>query len=452
MLRRSLERCESGGPNLGGSTGTRVLYVSYDGLLDQLGGSQILPYVAGFARNHTLVIALTFEKGERLAGQDRDKLNQTLAALGIIWKPVRFTRRAGVLGKIWDLARIHLWVGLLALRHKVHIIHARGHPATQAAMAVKGLTGAKVVFDCRGLWADERVDKGGWDLRKPVDAWQYKRYKKLEERLFARADHVIVLTNAALPEVLRIGQIPAQKVTVIPCCADFDHFSLATNEAKSVARAKLGLSEKATVIGYVGSVGRIYMLDEYVRFVRYALESGFDAYALVVTRDTSAFLAILRKELSPELHGRFLVLSATRDQVPQMFHAMDLTVSFITPSYARKAASPTKLAESFAAGVPVVCNDGVGDVREQVMEVAGGWIINPKSDEDLRACAARLDQIVICGGYHLRASAAKILSLPVATNRYTFAHHAALGIASDTQDVFKAENQPPCARPPMSAP
>ena len=48
-----------------------VLYITYDGLLDPLGSSQILPYVKGISVHQDKVVIVSFEKAERLL-RDKD--------------------------------------------------------------------------------------------------------------------------------------------------------------------------------------------------------------------------------------------------------------------------------------------------------------------------------------------------------------------------------------------
>ena len=118
------------------------------------------------------------------------------------------------------------------------------------------------------------------------------------------------------------------------------------------------------------------------------------------------------------LHERVHIKSASRATVPNILPAMDVLVSFIQPSYARMAASPTKLAECFAEGIPVICNDGVGDVAVLIQQLGAGVIVNPASDVDLMAVTQNWDDICAMGGQRLRDAARPILGLEVAEKRY----------------------------------
>ena len=43
----------------------RILYITYDGLLDPLGQNQILPYILGLNKNGYKFIILSFEKNDK---------------------------------------------------------------------------------------------------------------------------------------------------------------------------------------------------------------------------------------------------------------------------------------------------------------------------------------------------------------------------------------------------
>ena len=47
---------------------TTVLYISYDGMTDPLGQSQVLPYLTGLSKKGFNIILISFEKQERFTG------------------------------------------------------------------------------------------------------------------------------------------------------------------------------------------------------------------------------------------------------------------------------------------------------------------------------------------------------------------------------------------------
>jgi glycosyltransferase involved in cell wall biosynthesis len=394
-----------------------ILYITYDGLLDPLGPSQILPYVKDISRHQDEVVVVSFEKSERLL-HGKDALLSDLRNYSITWKPLLFTKGLGFLGKLLDLSRMYLKAFIIACKYNIKVVHTRSHPPAQVGLFIKRITKAKFIFDFRGLWVDERVDKGGWDLNRFFHRLQYKYFKRVERKLLVQSDHVVVLTNKVVDEVIKLGAIEKSKITVIPCCADYNHFPLSTDTRKIDARISLGIPTDAFVLGYLGSIGRMYLLDRFFHLFKLAAKVRKDCHALLITRDTSALKQLMKCYLTPELSGRVHVKSASRDEVPVFLPAMDVMVSFIFSTYARTGASPTKMAECFATGIPAIANPGVGDVKQVVDRLDGGWIVDPYSDADLMEVVQKLDTICSKGGQRLRDASRSILGLEYATQCY----------------------------------
>ena len=396
--------------------GQSVLYITYDGLLDPLGGSQILPYLKCVSRHPRSVHILSFEKADRLQA-GRDRLLAELACLDIAWSPLVFTQGFGFLGKTWDLLRMYLIGVSIVLRFKSKVVHGRGHAASQVGFFLKRLLGCKLIFDFRGFWADERVDKGGWNVSRRFHWWQYQYYKRVEHVLLENADQIVVLTEAVISEVVRLGG-SRNRITVIPCCADFDHFSLADPARRCAAREETNLSSDALVLGYLGSVGKMYMTKQFFRLVSLASVGNDRIGVLALTPDVDRFVAEMERYLPSGLHSKVHVMSASRDDVSRLLPAMDILVSFIQPSYARMASSPTKLSESFAAGIPAICNFGVGDVATLMQVLDAGATVDAESDVALAGLVSEIDAIKAKGGVRLRLGAREKLGLEIANDRY----------------------------------
>lgn len=88
-------------------------------------------------------------------------------------------------------------------------------------------------------------------------------------------------------------------------------------------------------------------------------------HLLLITQDWKPEHEILlgRTGLS-SLRSQIHIRPATREEVPRLIGCSDVMLSFIKPAYSKLASSPTKLAEAFAMGIPVISNTGIGDVDE----------------------------------------------------------------------------------------
>lgn len=395
-----------------------VLFITYDGLLDPLGGSQILPYLRDIATHPRSVHILSFEKADRFRAGERD-MRAGLARDGIGWTPLSFTTRGGKFGKAWDLLRMYVMAIRLVWQHRFGIVHCRSYQAMQVGCLLRRLTGIRTIFDMRGLWVDERVDGGLWSRNRLRDAMAYRLYKWIERRLLQCADHVVALTAKVVPELHRLSPRIKAPVTVIPCCADFDHFVPLSAAERTDARKHLGLPEEALVISYLGSLGTWYMLEEMLSFFARASVDRPDAHLLLITRDWRPEHETLVAGLGlTGLRDRIHVHPATRDEVRHFLGCSDVMLSFIKPAYSKMASSPTKLAEAFALGVPAVSNAGIGDVDGMTQALRAGALVDFRAPESIDDVIRRLPELCREGGEGLRERARGELGLEVAKARY----------------------------------
>ena len=113
----------------------KTLYLTYDGLLDQLGQSQIIPYILGINKIAKITI-ISFEKKTH---STLDIQNQAdfLSLHGIKWVRLTFTDSLGILGKIYDAIKLLINIIIYSLIENSKIIHARGHPCAIFSFPVK---------------------------------------------------------------------------------------------------------------------------------------------------------------------------------------------------------------------------------------------------------------------------------------------------------------------------
>jgi hypothetical protein len=223
-----------------------ILYLSYDGLTDPLGPSQVLAYLKLLSGMGHRISLVTFEKPER-SDAERGAMAAECRAAGIDWHPLAYTRRPPVLSTVKDLLQMRKAALRLHAAQRFDIVHCRSYPPALVGQAVQK-RGAKLLFDMRGFWADERVEGGLWKLDNPLFAAVYRFFKRKEAELLRTSDHVVVLTEAACEILRRSWHVPeAVPVTVIPCCADFAAFPPITSAARSAARTRLGIATDVTV-------------------------------------------------------------------------------------------------------------------------------------------------------------------------------------------------------------
>jgi glycosyltransferase involved in cell wall biosynthesis len=366
------------------SDSARSLFISYDGLTDPLGRSQVLPYLAGLARRGHRITILSAEKRDRLAS-DGARVGRICEAAGLEWRPLRYHRRPPVLSGAWDLAAMQRAAAALHRERRFDLVHCRSYIPAIAGLALKRRFGMRLLFDMRGFWVEEKVEGGSWPLSNALFRAVYHYFKRRESDLLREADAIVSLTDSARAELERRPELAGRegRITVIPCCVDLGHFHRVDGD-RALSRAALGLTPETPVLAYLGSLGGNYMLDEMLAFFRAFRERCPGAVFLFVSRDDPATIRAAASAcgVAPE---ELIVRAAAREEVPALLAAADLGVAFKRASFSALACSPTKLGEMLAVGIPVVANARVGDVASVLSEGGAGALVERFDHDSLLA-------------------------------------------------------------------
>jgi glycosyltransferase involved in cell wall biosynthesis len=370
----------------------RVLFVSYNGLIEPLGPTQILPYVRALAKTFELAV-LSFEKPVRSPERDARDTAATAALLlteGIAWIRLKYHKRPSLPATLFDIASGVLRILREHRRRPFDLLHARGHVAAAIACGAKKWTGVPVLFDIRGLNAEEYVDAGLW----MAGGFPYRLTKRVERWMLREADGIVTLTEAVRP-ILRTFPGLNERASlppwsVIPTCVDIDHFAFDAQGRERV-RACLGIGDRPVLV-YSGSVGTWYLLDEMLDFYTAARERWPGLFFLaLVNRSPETVAAALGARGVPA--ADYAVTWARHDEVPAYLSAADAAVAFIRPSLSKQSSSPTKYAEYLSCGLPFAANSGVGDVAMLLQDSDAGVLVSDLSREGYRRAGDRLREL-----------------------------------------------------------
>jgi glycosyltransferase involved in cell wall biosynthesis len=365
----------------------KTLYVSYFGALKHLSQTQILPYLRGLAGHGIGVTFLSFEEeldDPREERRQREALRKELQSAEIEWVPLRYHKWPSLPATAYDVVVGTLVATYLVARRGIDVIHARNHVPAVIGLLVQALLGRKLVFDMRGVMAEEYEEAGVWKK----GSLPYRAVKWVEARVLRRADAIVMLTHRIL-ETLRETSKELRSnsalVEVIPCCVDI---RLYRSVDRSAARARLGLGDK-TVMTYAGSLGGWSMISELVEFFVVARVAFPCLHLLVLTQSR---FELVRREL--ELRGveprQYTVRTVPPMSMPEHLVAADFGASFIRPGYSKRSSSPTKIGEYLASGLPVVTSAGIGDIDELIQTEGVGALVSGFSERDYRAAADRM--------------------------------------------------------------
>lgn len=349
--------------------GVRVLYISYDGVLEPPGESQVVGYLERLASEHTITL-LTFEQPKDLSDRPRvAAMSRRLDARHITWIRRRHRRRPRFVLTALAIVRGVLRARGACRRSDVQVIHASGFVAALIALYARRASGASLLFDMRGFWIAEKVEAGHWK----TGSWLYRAGKRWERRVFRVASAVVSPTAEGIRALPELGVTLRSKVPieVIPACVDLQRFTPGTKNSELVAA--LGLAD-AAVIGCVGSMSGRYMRDETLQYLAHLTRALERVKILVVTLDDH--LALRQDAEAAGVPPDALVITrAAGADMPRFTRLFDAGVCFIRPSLSTRAFAPIKLAEFLACGVPVIVNDRVGDSGPIVRDGGAGVVL-----------------------------------------------------------------------------
>ena len=363
-----------------------VLYVTYDGVLEPLGESQVVNYLEGLAPSCAITL-LSFEKpADRADASRMAAMRARLDTAGIAWIALAYHKRPPVLSTARDVFA-GIRHGRRVVRAGATIVHARGYVPSLIALGVRG-SRAKFLFDMRGFWVDEKVEAGHW----PRGGWLARVGKFWERRFFAAADGIVSLTAAGVRAFSELGVTmrPGVPVDVIPTCADLTRFSGGPKD--TALAAELGLAGRR-VIGCAGTMENWYLRREMLAGLAAIVASAPDWHALIVTRDDHDRL---RADLSAAgvPAARVTLTRASFAEMPRYLRLCDAALFFITPTFSKRGSAATKLAEFLGCGVPVVINDGVGDSGTLVRDARVGVVLSALDAASIAAMPRALETVL----------------------------------------------------------
>jgi len=359
----------------------RSLYICYFGVSEPLVSTQVVPYLCELARAGHTIHLLTFEPQSSRVHEAEFAAStmQRLVAMGVTWH-WRSYHKGGFTAKLADFLSGTWSILRIARTNKLNLLHARSHVAMAMALAASWFNGAKVLFDIRGLQAEEYVDAGIWTS----SSFGYRITKWIERKGIRRADHIVVLTELFKQYLVEHEGRQPEKITVVPCCVDV---------AKFAESAKQSAPTKPFTVIYAGTITGLYLLPEMAAFVmalRQHIPGAF-FHILSGSPPVPAHQILRSAGLSDD---QFMIERVTPEEIAAREAGAKYGLCFLKPSFSKIACSPTKIAEYLAAGLPVVCTAGAGDTDAILTKNRVGLVFSDLSKDGMSKCVDDLIRLL----------------------------------------------------------
>lgn len=252
------------------------------------------------------------------------------------------------------------WVSVI---FKTSIIHAE--TALAAHMALKAVPNLPVVVDLHGDVTAEMAMQG-----RPK--WCIARTEQ-DTSIAIRYSTAAIVVSEGLAQVIRTktgrSDIP---VTVLPCSVNIERFSCASG-TRSRIRSSIG-ADNRFVVAYCGGLDVWQCITESLNIVQQLRERLPEIFFLFLTAGN---ITPWQKELSAIGHSGldYLVKSLQPAEVPSYLSGADCGLLIRKDDPVNAVASPTKLGEYLAAGVPVITTKYAGDAPLIISRTGCGYVL-----------------------------------------------------------------------------
>ena len=352
-------------------TKKHICYLSYDGIVDPLGQSQILPYLYSLNKNINFNFTIiSFEKAKNINKIPSIKIK--LNDLNIKWVALKYTKNPPIISTLLDIVKLKFAVKKLLFKKPIDLLHCRSYITAIAGLTFKNNKNIPFVFDMRGFYADERVDGKIWNKKNLIYNFIYEFFKEKEKQFLTKSNHTVSLTFAGKKEIESWGLPNLSPISIIPCCTDEKLFNINSTQDR---RKDLGIKKSEVIITYVGSIGTWYLLKEMLEFFKVLYTKTKKAKFLFITKDDPLPIFKKCREISiPK--AAIIIKSSEREGIPSLINVSNFSIFFITPKFSKIASSPTKMGEIMNLGIPIICNTGVGDVEKIMNECMPELLVN----------------------------------------------------------------------------
>jgi colanic acid biosynthesis glycosyl transferase WcaI len=230
------------------------------------------------------------------------------------------------------------------------------------------------VFEVRDLWPESLAAVGagseGTLLHRMLGA--------IAGFLYRRADRIVVVAPAFKDHLIRVWNVPEEKIYVVENGVETDLFRLDPAAAEVRKRLK---PEGRFLICYIGTMGNAHGLETLIAAAEVLRTSLPNAMFLLIgegaEKERLVELAAARELTNIQFLGQ-----QPRDRIPAYVSAADVCLVMLKKAELFKTVIPTKLLEYMACERPVIVAVD-GQARQIVEEAGAGVFAEPENSQAL---------------------------------------------------------------------
>lgn len=207
----------------------------------------------------------------------------------------------------------------------------------------------KIIIDFHGVQPEEMIY-----VNPNISKSLYNYYEKTERQSCKIADCIICQSDEMKRHLVSKYNADDKKITVYKCGANTNHFNIKPKEEKIALRNELGIAEKDVVFIYAGGTAKWQKIDVSLNIFKGYQTHNPNSKFLILSHDKEQLKTILEDEKWNSIRKSVITTSVPYAKVPNYLNVADIAFLIRDNVILNAVASPTKLAEYLACGLPVI--------------------------------------------------------------------------------------------------
>jgi len=248
-------------------------------------------------------------------------------------------------------------------------IYSRSIASSQIARKLAKQCNAVAVLDMRAALSEEVK------LRRKNALLRYCYIRYVEKTELKKADKLVCVSQNLKAYIENISG--RKKVSVIPCCFDKKKFRF-DEVARQELRKLLGFDGNQKVICYSGGLANWQRIDDIISLYEKISKQTQGFKFLFLTQKRAQLQ--LKLDKSTLCRARYVIKSCEHDDVYRYLSAADAGIIMREDTIVNNVASPIKIAEYLACGLPVILTRGIGDASDLISQNNLGLLLIDSQD------------------------------------------------------------------------
>ncbi len=317
----------------------RVLYICYDGILNDLGQTQVLPYIFGLNKNGYKFIIFSFERSDRKK-EEFSAQEKILKDKDIKWYHLPFYpgKSHRLLRLIFGILKLHF----IFKKNQIKLVHLRS--INSGTILLLSRIKCKYIYDIRSF-AGQLEDYGL--IRKSSRLGRL--FSFFEKILINNASGIVVLDKSGSSYIKNNFSLNTP-YKIIPTATEIKKYKIIDFKKHS--------NKKTIKFVLLGGADFPYLPKKALEFAKFLLSNNINCSLDIINQRHHKVIAEVIKETDFP-RDKVKVFPLKPNQVFQTLPKYDCGLVFIETGKWIKMSSPTKIGEYLAAGLHIVGLEGI---------------------------------------------------------------------------------------------